>query len=46
MLAFAALLIAFEKKVASSSRSGVFGTTEASCNRWLLKRSQSAFLVL
>jgi hypothetical protein len=46
MLAFTALLIAFEKKVASSSKSSVLGTTEASYNRWLLNRSQSAFLVL
>jgi hypothetical protein len=45
MLAFAALLIAFEKKVASSSKSSVFGTTEASRNSWLLNSSQSAFFV-
>jgi hypothetical protein len=45
MLAFTALLIAFEKKVISSSRSGVLGTTEASYNRWLRNRSQSAFLM-
>jgi hypothetical protein len=46
MLAFAILLVAFKKKVASSSRSDVLGSTEASCNRWLLNRSQSAFLML
>jgi hypothetical protein len=33
MLAFTVLLIAFKKKVISSSRSGVLGTTKASCNR-------------
>jgi hypothetical protein len=39
MLAFTALLIAIEKEVASSSRSSLLDTTEASRNRWLLNRS-------